>query len=310
MLLVFIASAACAQAPQPATSPQQPAAEGAQTDDRSPNSGRELLCPQGRKRTAEARFANYLIRTYRWPDPEGCLQILKSGVVVYSLVSGDFKIGNNFEGAAPIPIGTDVAGAGKPTAIVTEWSGGAHCCYTLHVFEFSDEFREIARVEAGDSDNANFVELNHDGSYEFEGHDWAFAYWRTCFLCSPAPRIVLKYREGHFRLAFDLMRTPNLSEEEFADTIESVRSDDEWSSRVAPDCVQNCGVPVALWKNMLDLMYGGHADLAWRLLDESWLTTKHGKAAFAGQFCKRLRSSQYWPDLKVMVGPCPRAENP
>ena len=309
LLLAFTASTAWAQASQSPLPTRQHRAEGARTNDPDPGPGKKLPCPQGRKQTDEARFGRYVIRTYRWPDPEGCLQILSSGAVVYSLVSADFRIGTNFAGGTPIPVGTDITGVGKPDAIVSEWSGGAHCCFTLHVFELGDKFREIGRIQADHSDGANFVVSNHDGSYEFDGNDWAFAYWRTSFMSSPAPRIVLKYRKGRFRLALDLMSTPNPSLAEFATMIESVRSDDEWSSRIAHDCGQNCGVPVALWKNMLDLMYGGHSDLAWKLLDESWPKEQEGKAAFAEQFCRRLSGSLYWRDLKEVVGPCPRTAN-
>ena len=31
-------------------------------------------------------------------------------------------------------------------------------------------------------------------------------------------------------------------------------------------------VPVLLWSHMLDLIYSGHADVAWRLMDETWAT--------------------------------------
>lgn len=295
------------------TSPPLPhaSAEHAPTNGADPASGKDLPCPQGRNQTDEARFGEYLIRTYRWPEPEGCLQISRRGRLVYSLESTDFKIGGNFESHASIPIGIDITGTGKPNAIVAEWSGGAHRCFTLHVFEFGEKFKEIAQIHADHSDGASFIDLDHDGFYEFDGNDWAFAYWRTSFMSSPAPRIVLKYREGRFRLAFDLMKTPNLSSEEFAAMVQSVRSEDEWSSEASrSNCNENCGVPVALWKNMLDLMYGGHSDLAWRLLDESWPSEQKGKSAFGRQFCKQLSSGRYWRDLKTAIGPCPRNTRP
>jgi hypothetical protein len=162
-------------------------------------------CPQNRNLTASAKYGVYVIRTYRFPDPEGCLQILQSGKVVYSLMSVNFAIGNNFEGNAPIRIGTDITGEGKPDGVVSEWTGGAHCCFIFHVFELGDVFREIAKINAQHSDGASFVDPHHDGHYEFEGNDWAFAYWKTSFAESPAPRIILKYRDGRFRLALDLM---------------------------------------------------------------------------------------------------------
>ncbi len=234
-------------------------------------SGEDLHCPLGRNKTAETRFADYVISTYRWPQPEACLRISKHGKLVYSLESAEFKIGGNFFHDAGIQIGTDITGEGIPNAIVGEWSGGAHCCFTLHVFELGQGFKEIAKIEADNSDGAKFVDLDHDGKYEFEGADSVFAYWGTSFMQSPAPRIVLKYRQGRFRLAPDLMTKPAPAPDEFARIVRVVRTDQEWDGGV-PDwlCEPECDVPVSLWKNMLDFLYTGHADFAWRLLDETW----------------------------------------
>lgn len=305
VLLTLVASAASAQIPQPPPFPQQRLTMGAPGDDPGPSPRMDLPCPQGKEKKDEARFGDYVISTYRGPDLEGCLQILKSGVLVYTLSSHDFRIGNNFWHGTPIPIGTDITGAGKPDAIVSEWSGGAHCCFTLHIFELGERFREIARIEAEHGDGSNFEDLNHDGSYELVGSDWAFAYWKASFADSPAPRVVLKYRAGRFRLALDLMRTPNPSSEKFKTMVESVRSARGWSSQVILDCQQECGIAPALWANMLDLIYGGHPDLAWELFDESWPKNLAGKATFAKEFCSVLKKSRYWHDLKEMAGRCP-----
>ncbi|MGC2284774.1 MAG: hypothetical protein WA542_05965 [Candidatus Acidiferrum sp.] len=268
----------------------------------------ELPCPQNRKETTEAQYGDYLIETYRWPEPDGCVQISRRGKVIYSLVSGEFQIGNNFYGfqnGPKIPVGADITGGGKPNAIVSEWSGGVHCCFTMHVFEIGEHFREIAQIQADDSDGAHFVDLDHDGSYEFDGNDWAFAYWGASFMDSPAPRIVLKYRGGRFRLAFDLMARPGPTHKEFIRLAHDIRSDDEWTPKHAGDCVMGCGVPVALWRNMLELIYTGHADLAWQLLDESWPPNQRNKSSFVAQFCKQLHQSHYWFDLEQAIGTCP-----
>src|SRR5579862_7567044 len=233
--------------------------------DAYPKLGKSSPCPPGIHWTAEARFREYVIRVYREP-PEACVRILKGGALVYSRHSSSgsaFGIGNNFSSAGSnIPIGTDITGAGKPNAIVSEWTGGVHCCFTLHVFELGEPFHEIAQIEADDSDTAHFIDLDHDGYYEFEGYDFAFAYWKTAFAFSPAPRIVLKYRGGRLRLALDLMKQPAPSTEEFAARLRAIKSDREWGPEAPPSCDHDCGVPVALWRNMLVFMYGGHSDLA------------------------------------------------
>jgi hypothetical protein len=266
---------------------------------------KELPCPLGRNLTEEVKYGEYTIRTYRYPDPEGCLRISKGGKLVFSRMGGKFLIGRTFDHNSSVPVGTDLTGTGKPDAIVTEYSLGAHCCFTVRVFELDGQFEQIAKIEAGHSDGAKFVDLDHDGIYEFEGNDWAFAYWRTSFKYSPAPRIVLKYREGRFRLAYDLMKKPGPSPEEFAALVRDVKSDEEWTAAAPLDCDMDCGVPVALWKNMLDLMYTGHPDLAWRLFDNSWRPTRKDKPAFVKDFCQQLSGSQYWSDLRTEIGGSP-----
>lgn len=262
-------------------------------------------CPLGRNLTEEVKYGEYTIRTYRYPDPEGCLRISKGGKLVYSRIGWRFQIGRNSFRDPGIPVGTDITGAGIPEAVVGEWTGGAHCCFLLRVFELGEEFKEIAKIDAQHSDGAKFVDLDHDGVYEFEGNDWAFAYWRASFMYSPAPRIVLKYRKGRFRLAYDLMKKPGPSPEEFAAIVREVKANEEWTDLAPPDCDMNCGVPIALWKNMLDLMYSGHPDLSWKLFDQSWRPTRKDKAVFAKEFCKQLRESLYWDDLRNETGQCP-----
>jgi len=222
-------------------------------------------------------------------------------------MSEDFRIGGNFSNDPGIPIGTDVTGAGLPDLVVGEWTGGAHCCFTLHVFELGKRFRVVGKIEADDSDGAQFIDLEHDGKYVFEGNDWVFAYWGTSFVNSPAPDIFLRYLDGRFRLATDLMKKPEPSADEFAALVDEVRNDQWDLTDTTRPCgeLKFCRIPVSLWRNMLKLLYIGHADLAWRLLDKAWRLSPQRKQAFANGFCKQLSQSHYWNDLHVWAGSCP-----
>src|SRR5262249_7253196 len=199
-----------------------------------------LPCPQGREKTDEAKFNSYVLRIYHSADTDACLQIVKRDRVVYSLESGGFSFGANFEGSPKIAIGSDILGRGKPDALVVEWNGGMHCCFITHVFELGEKFRDIAKIDAEHSDHAGFVDLRHDVAYEFVAYDFIFAYWQTSFMSSPAPRIVLNYRSGRFHIAFDLMRTPAPSTAEFSAMVQSVRSDEAWCP---PPSGANCEDP-------------------------------------------------------------------
>jgi hypothetical protein len=61
--------------------------------------------------------------------------------------------------------GTDINGNGIPDLIVTEWTGGAHCCYTAHVFELGEAFRKIGEIPGRDG-GLLFRDLDRDGIYE------------------------------------------------------------------------------------------------------------------------------------------------
>jgi hypothetical protein len=73
-------------------------------------SDKELPCPLGRNLTEEVKYGEYAIRTYRYPDPEGCLRISKGGKLVFSSSGGQFQIGKNFFRDPGIPVGTDLTG--------------------------------------------------------------------------------------------------------------------------------------------------------------------------------------------------------
>jgi hypothetical protein len=114
---------------------------------------------------------------------------LKAKKLVFSRTSWVFIIGASFYKEDGIPIGNEMTGGGKPIAVVSEWSGGAHRCLTFHVFQLGENFKETSTGESDHSDLAKFVDLDHDGRYEFEGNDWAFAYWGTSSMLTPAPKI-------------------------------------------------------------------------------------------------------------------------
>jgi len=247
--------------------------------------------------TDEHRVAinQYTLRTLR-TDYQGCLEVRKDGRIVYRRDADEsYTIGNNIEGAPGIPVikpGTDMTASGEPQVIVGSWSGGAHCCYKFEVLQLGKEFRVVAELDAQDSGGAHFEDIDHDGKYEFVANDWAFAYWRTSFAESPAPKIILRPIAGTndsdpYHLALDLMRKPAPSQTEFESKIAKIKSDEEWNHHVPP----------ALWGGMLELIYSGHADLAWELFDRAWPSKKPGKYGFLGAFCERLSNSHYVYDL-------------
>ena len=114
-------------------------------------------------------------------------------------------------------------------------------------------------------------------------------------LQSPAPRIILRFNGTDYELAPDFMRQAPPSEKELNKTEAEVRNGD-WTDGYPPPL---------LWGTMLDLIYTGHSDLAWKFVDAAWVP-KTGKDKFREDFCGRLATSPYFSKLRPTIqrAPC------
>jgi len=226
--------------------------------------------------------------------------ISRGGLAVYEETSVDFQIGGSpslaLEGKQDelAPIGTDVTGLGRPDLVIGEWTGGAHCCFLFHVFELgSDRLRKVTTIDAEHSDGSRFEDVDHDGRIEFLSNDWTFAYWRTGFGQSPAPDVILRFRDGKFRFALDSMHKPSPSDEDLA--ARAMKIAGNW------DTLEQ-GPPHEYWGELLDLIYTGNARRAWSFAEEAWPHDKQGRGEFIKEFRKQLRKSPHWRELKELNG--------
>jgi hypothetical protein len=244
-------------------------------------------------------LAGFTVRTFKDREYWGCVQVLRAGTVVYERSNdGRFYLQNGFDDdevkrAPRIPLGLDITGRGKPNLLLAEWTGGVHCCYVFHVLELGETVREIAVADLQHSIDGYLRDLDGDGVMEIIARDYTFAYWRGSFAFSPAPPIVLRFRDGKYELAPELMRKAAPTESEFADMPKKVRS--------AEFPVQ------ALAGMLLELIYSGHSDMAWRLAS---LVRVGREPDFLSGFCSQLSGSPYFGKLRPTLGkaPCEFAE--
>jgi hypothetical protein len=249
--------------------------------------------PPGQPKDTQ-RFDQYEMLTYRTEDLEPSVEVKKRGRRIYARMceGGKFLIAQLNESGTPrgrIAIGKDITGRGIPNLVLFEWSGGAHCCYTAHVFEIGQRFRKIAALNAQNGP-LDFEDLDGDGVLEFVFKDWTFAYWRTSFNYSPAPRVVLRFRNGEYRMAPEFMRKPPAAEEWMKEKAQEVLKGDWTGERIPPE----------LWNHMVDFIYTGNANQAWAFFDMAWRPGDPGKATFLRDFRRQLARSPYWPDIAAM----------
>jgi len=85
--------------------------------------------------------------------------------------------------------------------VVSFFTGGAHCCSLTRVIASNDDGSEWKTVDVGEFDGGPLlsVDLDGDGTYEFETRDNAFLYAFGCYACSEAPLRVLGLMDGRIK---------------------------------------------------------------------------------------------------------------
>jgi hypothetical protein len=193
----------------------------------------------------------------------------------------------------------DKTGDGVPDIAVEYYSGGAHCCFSTLFFELGPTLKEVPAL---DTQSSQLVAIgkNPNGGLRFATYDQAFAYWLTSFAESPSPRVVLEFRNGGLIPNFDLMRkaapTPlKLKAMAAAKRAEMNLEPYTGVHDIGPG--DGYSGPV-FWDVMIDLIYTGHEDLAWKFLELVWPPQKKGKELFISDFKSQLGRSQFWQAIK------------
>ena len=193
------------------------------------------------------------------------------------------SIGHLTNQAAPIAIG--------------DYSGGAHCCYTYAFLEIKNErISQVATLSTGNS-SITFEDLNSDGIDEITLIDDVFAYWNTCFACSPMQQVIVRWNGSRFTFANELMRTNNPTDDELNATVDALRGN--WKHEGGLGDNQ---VPVQAWSEMLKLIYHGHGDAALDMLARAWPAGGPDRKPFEEEFLFRLARSHWADDLAALNG--------
>ena len=189
----------------------------------------------------------------------------------------------------------DKTGDGTPDIAVRYYSGGAHCCTSLHFFELGKEgVRAVNIIYGGDSD-VIALKKNPQGGLVLQTGDSTFAYWMTSFAGSPIPTVLLTFRDGQFRPDAKLMKKAAPS----ATLLKQKAAKAKKEFNLEPyEGSENGDFLDAFWGEMLDLMYSGNEKSAWEYLDLVWDPRKEGKERFKADFLKQLNQSKFWQMLQ------------
>ena len=233
-------------------------------------------------------------------DTPGCIRVYLHGKFVYRLATDEgmtYRLGQPADAINKIPLvpnGADLTGDGRSDMMVTSWSGGAHCCFTHYIFELEPKLRLKATLNDGDTDLGHFEDLDHNGRY-FYVADEIWSYWPASFAGSVSHKVILKWDKDRFRLDLDRMRYSAPTPEQWKDALKD--ADDVADDRPS--------LGVALWDTVLDLIYKGHSDLAWKFVKEVNPNALKGDNPSLEDFCSMLKFSEYWPDLEPTLKDVP-----
>ena len=153
----------------------------------------------------------------------------------------------------------------------------------------------MATLETGNS-GMRFEDVNGDGVDEIITADDTFAYWNTCFACSPKPKVIARWNGTSIVLAEELMRT-DLDGAALAKHANEMNS--AWTGQT--DLGSN-GVHVTTWTNLLELIYTGRADIGFELLAQTWSPDGPDRTKFEQEFLNLLAHSAWAENLASMNG--------
>ncbi|HEY1772105.1 MAG TPA: hypothetical protein VGH91_02805 [Gammaproteobacteria bacterium] len=252
-------------------------------------------------------FKDYEIRLYSQPDCEAepeshiaGLQILKEGKQVYVQTGYSFALGYPLEQDQPPDsvkpaLGMDFTGEGIPELLISEWSGGAHCCYSFHLFRLGETFSKIQSIPVLDADESAFVRRPGVKGLVLVTADYgAFAYFPSSFAGSPAGRVLLSFQDGRFRPDATLMKTTAPKSDETSKCAALFKPSRDWKGR------DNDGQPLGMWYYATDLIYTGNETQAWAFLGAAWGGNAADKKKYLDEYRARLKKSVYYPELESL----------
>jgi hypothetical protein len=152
--------------------------------------------------------------------------------------------------------GQDINRDGEPELIVSEWSGGAHCCYTTTIYSAGTEAaRQIFSRNTGNCGPGGFEDLDGDGALEFVTCDDGWAYTYCSFADSPFPRVVYAYDIARGEYAPATPRFTSRFRDELAAALDEAQA---WmaESNGKDGSLDKC----RLLKPVLGLMFAGRID--------------------------------------------------
>ena len=207
----------------------------------------------------------------------GGIEVLRNHKRVYSAYGYDFNVltvGTN-EAA-----GLDLTGNGIPDIALVDSCWTSRWA-TFLLFECGPKFKKLSEIGTEASDHPKLEDLDGDGKPELTIENLG---WRNAmFEPDPLPIVILRWQDGKYVRAADLMAKPAPPMNELAERAERIRNGVWREHQFVPD---------ELLESVIELLYTGHEDLAWKFIDQAW---KPGQA-MKQEFIDSVRNTPAFED--------------
>ncbi|MBN1287771.1 MAG: hypothetical protein JXB47_20395 [Anaerolineae bacterium] len=88
--------------------------------------------------------------------------------------------------------GVDITGEGNPDVIIERFTGGAHCCFSMVVYDLGEVATKVLHTRDSEC-GGRFEDLDGDGVFEFLTCDDVFAYAYCPYVSSPFAKVIMQY---------------------------------------------------------------------------------------------------------------------
>jgi hypothetical protein len=182
-----------------------------------------------------------------------------------------FELGSDIEEMNTWKV-DDVVKGGNRELIITQFSGGAHCCEYNWIYEFSEEPHEIFNSFSFGS--LGFMappeDLNGDGNKELILQNLTFSYfYRCCYAASPFNSIILEYNSKKNRYVVQNLKFKDYL---LAGSDGSIELSEDFISGIDPTAEPEDADPGgyflgAIVSEVLVFLYAGEEEAAWKIFD-------------------------------------------
>jgi hypothetical protein len=254
------------------------------------------------------QYNDYKISRKSIDDFEDKIIVVKNAKVVFE-ITGIAKHLYFLNNENPI---TDITGDGILDMVIEDYSGGAHCCYSATVLELGKKFRTIANLEGGVLP-VEFKEIDNKPGSEVIIYD-NYAYRWTSFANSAFGKIVLRFQDGSYVVAPDLIRSPPLSQSKIKAIITKIKSNNYSDFRYVADFLnsqkskkfsdKNINSSAYYFGNIIadviDLIYSGNYPQAMKIIDETWPGSTKEKIDFKKDLINEVKNRHYGKEVIEM----------